>query len=231
MQGTKITPGNSEDLMALAQTCITAVTFMECSRGILPALNELVTQGTIIDRLPPQLKHKWHEYKYEVLGMDGAVPFDRLASWIERQANIARSETTQVSSAVLPSQSVGTANIAAIPPTSTTSVAPSQNMSPATQTTYQLPSRRTNPQSQVLCMACRRTGTGHNTAGCPTFRKMPPMEQRGLRVCFKCLNPACHPFGSKCKGNAKLKEPCTCLFRPSDGQRVEHNEAMKCTNE
>merc|ERR1712020_540766 len=131
VQGTKIAPGNSEDLMSLAQTCITAVAFMECSRGILPALNELVTQGTIIDRLPPQLKHKWHEYKYEVLGMDGAVPCDRLVSWIDRQANIARSETTQVSSTVFSSQPVGTANVAPVPQTSSTSVVPLQNTSPA----------------------------------------------------------------------------------------------------
>ena len=57
MQGAKIAPENSKDLMALAQTCLTAVTFMECSRGTLPALNELVSQRTLIDRLPPLLKH------------------------------------------------------------------------------------------------------------------------------------------------------------------------------
>ena len=162
--------------------------------------------------------------------MDGAVPFDRLASWIERQANIARSETTQVSSAVLPSQSVGTANIAAISPISTTSVAPSQNMSPATQATYLVPSRRTNLQSQVPCKACQRTGTGHDIAGCPTFQGMSPVQQRGLGLCFKCLNPQCNDFGPKCKGNGKLKEHCTCRGRPTDGRRAVHNEAMKCIN-
>ena len=208
--------------MALAQTCRTAVTFMQCSQGALPSLNDLVTQGTILDRLPPQLKHKWCEHKYEVLGMDGAVPFDKLTSWIERQANIARIETTQMSAAVQTPQSAGAT------PVSTTSVAYPQNMPPIAQTSsaaYLPPPLRDNLQNQVPCMACHKTGTGHDIAGCPTFQRMSPVKQRELGLCFKCLKPACKTFGSRCQGNAKLKEFCTC-----PGRRPEHNEAMKCMN-
>ena len=50
VQGQKIAPGKSEDLMALAQTCRTAVTFMQCSQGALPSLNGLVTKGLLQHR-------------------------------------------------------------------------------------------------------------------------------------------------------------------------------------
>ena len=154
--------------------------------------------------------------------MDGAVPFDKLTSWIERQANIARIETTQMSAAVQTPQSAGAT------PVSTTSVAYPQNMPPIAQTSsaaYLPPPLRDNLRNQVPCMACHKTGTGHDIAGCPTFQRMSPVKQRELGLCFKCLKPACKTFGPRCQGNAKLKESCTC-----PGRRPEHNEAMKCMN-
>ena len=188
--------------------------------GALPSLNDLVTQNLITDRLPAQLKHEWFHYKCKILRQEGAVPFDKLATWIEEQAAIARCETAHapalMAATVLPAS---------------TSVASALNTPSVAQPTYLPPSRRTDLQSQVPCRVCHRTGTGHDIAGCPTFQRMSPTEQRSLGVCFKCLNPACNEFGSKCKGNGKLKEHCTCRGRQSDGRRAAHNEAMKCTAE
>ena len=156
--------------------------------------------------------------------MDGAVPFDRLASWIERQANIARSEATQVSSTALSSQPVGTANVAPVPPTSTTSVAPSQNMPPPSQTPYQTPSLRTNQQRQVRCKVCQTAG--HDVDGCPMFREMTFAEQWKVRVCYRCLKSACKSDAYNCRReDVVLKGNCTCRNR-----RFDHHENVKCNN-
>ena len=78
-QRAEIPPSSPKELTAFAQTCLAAVTIMECSQGVLPSLNELVTQKAIVSRLNPQLRHDWYKYRCEVLKSDGAVPFKKFA--------------------------------------------------------------------------------------------------------------------------------------------------------
>ena len=147
--------------------------------------------------------------------MDGAVPFDRLASWIERQANIARSEATQVSSTVFSSQPVGTANVAPVPQTSSTSVVPLQNTSPAISNVApsQTNTRTASSQSQnawnrenVRCVICKVST--HPTYACGTlsesgFQSLTAGEQREKvkGACFICLGELKHSSGrGECPG-------------------------------
>ena len=51
-QGSKISSSSFKELTALAQTCSSAVTLMECTPNAFPSLNELVTQNFITGRLP-----------------------------------------------------------------------------------------------------------------------------------------------------------------------------------
>ena len=163
--------------------------------------------------------------------MDGAVPFDRLASWIERQANIARSEATQVSSTVLSSQPVGTANVAPVPQTSSTSVVPLQNTSPAirnvapSQTNTQPASSQNQGawnRGRVWCVACKVNG--HPTYACETlsqdeFQSLDPQAQRN-RVkgeCFICLGRLKHNMRD-CSDKGPACRSC----------RQRHDPRLKC---
>ena len=209
--------------MALAQTCLTAVTFMECSRGTLPSLNELVTQGIIIDRLPALLKHEWHKYKYEVLGLDGAVPFDKLASWIERQANIARSESTQVS-AILPSSPTASAIPCAAPSPAVSRSVDSQvrqNVAPvqANRRPNPVNSRDNSHAAQPSCNYCQ--ARGHQLRNCDAFAQLDAQNQREviLGLCWICLGAGRHERGD-CPEKGFARHRCGC--------GKTHNSAIKC---
>ena len=120
-----------------------------------------------------------------------------------------------MSSTVFSSQPVGTANVAPVPQTSSTSVVPLQNTSPAISNVApsQTNTRTASSQSQnawnrenVRCVICKVST--HPTYACGTlsesgFQSLTAGEQREKvkGACFICLGELKHPTGrGECPG-------------------------------
>ena len=208
-QGPKISSSSPKELTALAQTCSSAVILMKCTPGALPSLNDLVTQKLIADRLPSQLRHEWYQHKCKTLRQEGAVPFGKLADWIEEQAAIARCETADT-----PALTAAT-----VPIQNTSRISNAASSQSASRRPHSNDSHDTSQATRAFCKHCQTEG--HQLRNCDIFAQLDVQVQRQIiyGLCWLCLERSSHEF-KKCPEKDSASHRCGC--------GTNHNSAIKC---